>query len=99
MAGTTHIAWMADMEKAVAVTKLLAQRNQQRIDGVTARGGDTSQMVQLLNARKESLDQAAAVGEQIMAAADGIHVDIGAAIAQAGKGWTAEDKGFHTGTR
>lgn len=97
--GTTHIAWKNDMENASEVAKLIAQRNQARIDGVVAAGGDTSQLTALLGTRVESLTQAAAVGAQIVAAADDVHIDIGAALAQAGKGWAAEEKTFHTDAR
>lgn len=96
MAGITHVAWKADMEDAVQIVQLLASRNQSRIDGVVAAGGDTGQLTGLLGARVESLRQAAAAGEQIVAAADGVHIPIGRAITAAGKGWTPEDKGFNT---
>lgn len=98
MAGITHVAWKADMEQAIAITGLLRQRMQARADGVAAAGGNTSEHLSLLAGRAESLGQAGRAGEQVVAAADGVHVPIGHAIAGAGKGWTAEAKAFNTAT-
>lgn len=96
MAGTTHVAWKFDMENAAEIVRALASRNQARVDALAAAGGG-DRHVQLLGERVESLAQAAALGDAIIAAADDVHVPVGEAIAVAGgRQWVAEEKSFNT---
>lgn len=95
MAGTTHVAWKLDMENAIEIVRALASRNQARADALGAAGGGDVHMA-LLAERVESLTQAARAGEQITAAADGVHIPVGEAMAAAGRGWVAEKKEFNT---
>jgi hypothetical protein len=93
MAGTNHAAWMSDMEQAAGFLRLLAGWNQTALDTGGAMGiGDAH--IAVLAERVESQREAADLGDTIADSANTVHVEVGTAMARAGRRWVPGVKEF-----
>jgi hypothetical protein len=91
-----HAAWRTEMENGIVIARLMAARLDVRIAAIEAKGAG-EEHVDLVRLRMAGMEETAALGEQILAAADDVAIAVGEALQRAGgMKWVARDKKFAT---
>lgn len=94
MPAITHAAWRTDMNAAIEIVRLIGQRLDARIAALEDRDAGPEHLA-LVRQRYASVVDSAGIGDQIVEAADDVHVPVGEAIAAGGgRDWIAGDKEF-----